>query len=103
MQPRSGCNTSIGSSIVTMCWRRVEGRGLPGAGRSGNEHEPALLLGEASDAGRKVELVEARDLVGNQPERERDRSALPEAVHAEAREARLRARDVEIARLVEDL
>ena len=112
MQLRSGWRISIGSSIVTMCWRRVRLISssiaasvvvFPGSGGAGDEHEPTLLVREPSDAGGKMELVEARDLVRDDAKRERDRTALPEAVDAEARETRLRVGEVEVAGLEEAL
>ena len=63
MQPRSECRISIGSSIVMMCCCRVavdvvdhgreRGR-LARAGRAGDEHEAAVLLGEALHALRQA-------------------------------------------------
>ena len=43
------------------------------------------------------------DLVRDHAERERDRAALPESVHAEARKPRRGVREVEVAGLVEEL
>ena len=79
---------------------RGERRRLAGAGGAGDEDEAAVLLGEPLDAGRHVELVEARDATGDDAERERDRAALPEGVDAEARPGGL-VRGVELAGLAE--
>ncbi len=54
-----------------------------------------------SDAGWKPELVETGHLARNQAERERDLAALPERVHAEARQAGGLVRGVELARVAE--
>ena len=93
----------LAARAVDLVEHRRERRRLAGAGRAGDEDEAALLLREPGDAGREMEVVEARDLARDHAERERDRAALPEAVHAEARQARLRVREVEIAALVEEL
>ena len=79
--------------------RRERGR-LAGAGRAGDEHEPAVLAGEALHARRQAERLEARDLDRDDAERERDRAALAEAVDAEA-PAVDGVRDVEVAARVE--
>ena len=83
----------------------VEHRGergrLPRAGRAGREHEAAVLLGEASNAGRQRELARSRDLLRDHPECERDRAALAEAVDAEAGQVAALVRDVEVAELAE--
>ena len=53
--------------------------------------------------GGQPELGEDRDLARDDAERERDGAALAEAVDAEARQRRMRERDVEVARLLERL
>src|SRR6185437_4392711 len=78
-----------------------ERRRLAGAGRAGDEDEAAVLAGQALDALRQAQLREARDVLRDHTEGERDRAALAVAVHAEAREAVRRVGDVELAGLVE--
>ena len=80
--------------------RRERGR-LARAGRAGDEHEAAMLLGQALDAFRQAQLREARHLVRDHAEGERDRAALAVAVDAEPRQALGRVGDVELAGLVE--
>ena len=46
--------------LVDVADDRGERRRLAGAGRAGDEHEPAVLFGEALDAGRQVEAREVR-------------------------------------------
>ncbi len=82
---------------------RREGRRLTRAGRAGHEDEPAVLLGEAAHPVRKAELREARDLLRDEAEGERDRAALAIAVHAEAAQALGEVRRVELARGIEML
>ena len=59
---------------------------LPGAGGSGDEHEPAGPLGEPGDDGRQAELLEASDVEGDLADHHRDAAALAEHVAAEAGE-----------------
>jgi hypothetical protein len=80
---------------------RRERRRLPRAGRAGHEDEPAVLLGELPHAVRQAQLVEVRHRAGDDAKGERDRAALAEGVHAEARQLVGGVRDVEVARLVE--
>ena len=72
----SWCRTSIGSSIVTtltawlvLMWSSIDAIVvvLPELGRPGDEHEPALLLGQAGHGGRQAEVGEAGDLGGHRP------------------------------------
>ena len=88
---------------VDVVEHRRERRRLPRARRAGDEYEAAVLLREPPDARRQVQLREVRDFVRDDAEHERDRAALAEAVHAEARKPRLGIRDVELADLVEDV
>ena len=78
-----------------------ERRGLARAGRAGHEHEAAVLLGEPLDPGRQPQRLEARNLSRDDAERERDVTALPEGVDAEARQARPLVGRVELAGLLE--
>src|SRR5215208_110826 len=59
-----------------------------------------MLLRKAANALRKPQLLEARHVVRDHAEGERDRPALAEAVDAEARQALRCVGDVELARLV---
>ena len=88
--------------LVDVVDHRRERRRLARAGRAGDEHEAAVLLGEPADAGRHVERLEARDLARDDAADDRDRSALAERVDAEARAGDLVA-DVELAARGEDL
>ena len=88
---------------VDLVEHRRERRRLARPGCARDEDEAALLLGEPGNAGREVEISEAGDLVRDHAEGERDRAALPEAVHAEAREPGRRVGEVEVAALVEEL
>ncbi len=60
-----------------------------------------MLLGEALDAGRKPQRLEARHLARDDAERERDVTALAEGVDAEARQAGPLVGRVELAGLLE--
>ena len=80
---------------------RSERRRLPGAGRSGDEHEATMLLGEPLDARRQPQRAEARNLARDHAHRERDLAALPEGVDAEPREARALVGEIELAGLLE--
>ena len=82
---------------VDVADHRGERRRLARAGRAGDEDEAAVLVGERGDAGRQPELVEGRHVARDHAEGERDRAALAEAVDAEARQARRRVREVELA------
>src|SRR5213079_1960403 len=73
------------------------------AGGAGDEDEATVLLGEAPDAGRQAQLLEVRDVLGNDAERERDVPALAEGVDAEARQILFLVGDVEIAAGLERL
>ena len=106
------CRNSIGSSIVRMCSCRVlvdvveqrrERRRLAGAGRPGDEHEAARLVGELVEPRREAELLERLDLVRDEPERGADGRALEVGVDAEAREAGNRVREVDLPARLEDL
>jgi hypothetical protein len=82
---------------------RGEGRRLTGAGRARDEHETAVLVGEAAHSVRETELREARNLLRDEAEGERDRASLPIAVHAEAPEPLGQIGRVELGRDVEVL
>jgi hypothetical protein len=60
-----------------------------------------LLLGEVPYTLRKAKLIEGRDFIRDRAERERDVTALPEGVDAEARQTRALIGRVELAGLVE--
>ena len=88
---------------VDVVEHRRERRRLARAGRARDEHEPAVLLGEALHARRQAQLLEARDVAGDHAERERDVAALAVGVDAETGQALGGVRDVEVAALVEHL
>ena len=92
----SACNTSTGSSIVTMWHSRVrvhvvdhrrERRGLPRTCETGDEHEAVRLVGERGDRGRQRQRVEAGDAGEHPTQHESDPAALAERAHAEPAEA----------------
>ena len=58
-----------------------------------------MLLGHLLDAQRETQILEPRDLVGDDAEGERRGAALLEAVHTEAREVGRHVGGVELARL----
>ena len=80
---------------------RREARRLPGACRTRDEDQAAVLVGEPTDAGRQAQLLETRDVARDDAERERDRAALPIDVDAEARQPVGGVRNVEVSGLVE--
>ena len=86
---------------VDVVEHRRERRRLARAGGAGDEHEAAVLAGEAADAGRQAQLLEARHVARDDAEGERDGAALAEGVDAEARQALGRVGEVEVAALVE--
>jgi hypothetical protein len=91
------------SRSVDVVEHRRERCRLPRSGGARGEDEPAVLLGEAADARREFQLLEARHLLRDDAERERGRAALSETVHAEPREVAALVRDVEVAVLAEVL
>ena len=80
---------------------RRERRRLARAGRAGDEHETAALLGEPGDAAREPELEEVRDLARDHAEGKRGRATLAKPVDPEARQGRVRVGDVEVAGVLE--
>ncbi len=82
---------------------RRERRGLARARRARHQHEPAVLLCEPLDTCRQAELLEPRDDARDDAEGVGGRPALPEAVHAEARQPGGGVRRVELARREERL
>ena len=78
----------LAARAVDLVEHRRERRGLPRAGRTRDEDEPALLGREPADAGRKVKLVESRNPVRDHAKSEGDRPALPEPVRRGSAEAR---------------
>ena len=72
--------------LVDVVEQRGERRRLARAGRAGDEHEAARVVGEFVELRRHVELFEAADVGRDQPEGGRDALALEEHVDAEARE-----------------
>ena len=72
--------------VVDVIDHRAERRRLARAGRSGDEDETALVVGELADDGRQPERLERRDVALDAPQHEADRAALAHHVHAEAAE-----------------
>jgi hypothetical protein len=75
---------------------RRERRRLAGAGRAGHEHEPAGALGQLGEGIGHAELLERLQLGRDETEGGTEALALEVDVHAEAREARDRVREVEL-------
>jgi hypothetical protein len=88
---------------VDLVEHRRQRRGLAAAGRPGDEHETARPVGERGEHCWQVELLEAADLLRNQPVDRRDRPALVEHVAAEARQPLDAEREVELHVLFEAL
>jgi hypothetical protein len=86
---------------VDMPEHRSKRRRLADARRPGNEDQAAVLVGQIPHTLGESKLIEGRNFVGDCAKRERDVAALPEGVHAEARELRLLVSGVELAGLVE--
>jgi hypothetical protein len=76
---------------------RGQGRGLARAGGAGEQHDPALLLGQRADDRRQRQLVDGLDRDGDGADDQRDRAALAEGVAAKAREAGDRVGEVDLA------
>ena len=66
---------------------RGQGRRLARAGRSGDEHETAGLVGEAGEHDRQAQVVHRRRRAAHPPEDHGHAAALAEGVHAEAADA----------------
>ena len=77
----------LGARAVDLVDQRRERRRLTGAGRAGDEDEPARLLGELRELVRERELLERLDLGRDQAERRADAGALEEGVDAETGDA----------------
>ena len=75
--------------------RRQRGR-LAGAGRAGEQDDPALLVGQRGDRLGQAELVDGLDHDRDGAHHDRDRAALVEGVDAEAPEALDRVREVDL-------
>ena len=93
----------LAASAIDVVDHGRERRRLARAGRARDEDEPAVLLGQAPDAGREGEIAEVGNLAWDHPEGDRDRAPLPEAVDAEARQAGRRVGTVELSGLQERL
>ncbi len=89
--------------VVDLVEHRGQRRRLAAAGRPGDQHEPARPLGQRREHLRQAEILEALDLLGNQPVDGADRAALVEDVRAEPRDAADAEREVELERLLEAL
>ena len=87
--------------LVDVIDDRGEGRRLAGAGRAGDEHEPSVLVGHRLDARRHPQVLEARNVLWDDAERERDRAPLAKGIDAETRQIPTRVGAVELSGLVE--
>ena len=81
--------------------QRRERRALAAAGRAGDEHEPALFVGDLLQDRRQPELVDGANLHRDDAEDEADRAALLEDVDAEASQARHAVGEVDFLRFLE--
>ena len=77
-----------------------QGRRLARAGRPGDEDEPLIQAGEPANNHRNAQLIEGRNLVGDQPEGEPDRSSLLEGVDPESRLALPVEGEIQVAALL---
>ena len=111
-QPLCGWMYSIGSSIVRMCSCRsvlilsiiaASVVDLPLPVGPVTSTRPRGRSASVAEHRRQAELVEAADLLGDQPVDGGDRAALVEHVAAEARQAADAEREVELERLLEAL
>ena len=91
------------AGVVDVVEQRRERRRLARAGRAGDEHEAARLVGELVEPRGQSELVERLDLVRDQPEGGADGSALEVGVDAEAREPGDRVGEVDLPARLEGL
>ena len=80
--------------VVDEVDHRAERRRLARTGRSGDEDEAALVIGELADDGRQPERLERRDVALHAAQHETDRAALAHDVHTETAEARHRVGEV---------
>jgi hypothetical protein len=90
-----------GLGRVDVVDHRGERRRLPGAGRPGDEDEPALLARQLLEHLRQHELLDRLDLERDDAEHGADRAALLEDVHAEPAEAGHAVGEVHLVRLLE--
>ena len=86
----------IGAAAVDLVDDRREGRRLTGAGRPGDEHETAGILGQLVEALGQAELLERLDHRRDRAERGREAAALIEGVDAEAGDAADAVGEVEL-------
>ena len=93
----------LAAGAIDVVDERRKGRRLPRAGRAGDEYEAAPLLAQLADSLGQAQLLEVGHLGGDDSKGEGRRSALFEAVHAEACEVGRHVRGVELALLAEQL
>ena len=89
------------AGLVDVVDHRGQRGGLARAGGAGEQHDPALLLGQPPDHRWEIELVHGADRERDRPADQRDRPALAEGVDAEARQALDRVREVDLPVLFE--
>ena len=80
--------------------RRHRGR-LAAAGGSGDQHQAARLAGQFTHDVRQFQFLQARHPLGNDPDRNRNRTALPERIDAKPAEAEHRIGKIDFAVLIE--
>ena len=88
---------------VDLVDHRRQRRRLARSGRAGHQHQAARPLGQLRQHRRQAQILEASDLLGNQPVDGADGAALVEHVAAEARQPLDAEREVELERLLEAL
>ena len=86
---------------VDLVEHRRQRRRLARAGRTGQQDQAALLVGDVVQDGRKPELVERLDRERDRPRNDRDRAALAERVDAEPPERLDRVGEVDLTLGVE--
>src|SRR5436190_662976 len=90
-------STVLGALAVDLVDQGRQRRRLTGARRAGDQDEAARLLGQRVQRAGDAELLERLDVGGDQAESCTERAALEEDVDAEARQARNRVREVDLA------
>jgi hypothetical protein len=87
--------------LVDVVDDRGEGRRLTGAGGPREKDQPALLVGDLGDHGRKAKLLDRFHAIRDHAHDDRDGSPLPEGVDTEAGETGDRVREVDLVVLLE--
>src|SRR5262245_64070978 len=76
------------AAAIDLIDQRRDGARFARTGRTGDEYEPLLRLGEALQDRGKAEVVQRRDGVGDRAKHRADAADMPIDVHTKAGEAR---------------